>query len=210
MPIITAITPQKRNKARVNIFLDEKFAFGLSMQTAANLTVGTEFTPELAQIINTKEELENARQQAFRLIAMRPRSITEVRRRLIQRKHEDEVIEQTLTYLQEKGYLDDLAFAKYWLDQRETFKPRGARAIQQELGQKGVNREIIQTVLIDFDELDNAQRAANSRVHQWATLPQPQFQKKMSGFLKRRGFAYDTVRQVTNESWEALEEEGIL
>ncbi len=207
MPIITAITPQKRNKERVNIFLDDQFAFGLTVKAAANLKVGAQFTPELERQINSAEEKEKARQAAFTLLSYRPRSVSEVRHNLIKKKMDDQIINQTIAELQQLGYLNDADFVRYWLEQRETFKPRGKRALQQELRQKGVDPQTIAEALGDLDELAGARKAASARAERWNHLPRRDFQTKLGGFLQRRGFSYDVIRQVTEELWEEQDDE---
>src|SRR6266542_6260426 len=75
---------------------------------------------------------------ALRFLAVRPRSEAEVRTRLLRARHEATAIEQALERLRQDGLLDDAAFAQYWLEQRRTFRPRGARLVQAELRQRGI------------------------------------------------------------------------
>ena len=99
--------------------------------------------------------------------------------------------------------LDDEAFARYWVEQREAFKPRSHLALRQELQKKGVNRAIIEAVLDEVDQTAAAQRAAIKQVHRYTHLTEIEFRNKLGGFLQRRGFPYEIIRQVIDELWEA-------
>jgi regulatory protein len=75
---------------------------------------------------------------AGRLLEVRPRSTDEVRRRLRDAGYRDDLVEGTLDRLTELGYLDDAAFAQAWVESRDRARPRGARALRDELRRMGV------------------------------------------------------------------------
>ena len=84
---------------------------------------------------------------AGRFLEARPRSIAEVRRRLGGAGYRVELVEGAIAKLLEFGVLDDDAFARTWVESRDRARPRGERAIRQELGLKGIERETIELVL---------------------------------------------------------------
>ena len=207
MKTITAITAQKRNPNRVNLYLDGEFALGLDAHVAAQLKVGqTITTAELDQLAD-EETYARAKQSVLGLISRRPRSVREIEQYLRRKAYSEAVQERVCHDLQAVGLLDDEAFARYWVEQRETFKPRSHRALRQELMQKGISRQIITTVLATVDELAAARRAAQKRVHRWGHLPEDDFRAKLGGYLQRRGFHYDIIRQITEELWKAASQE---
>ena len=93
-----------------------------------------------------------------------------------------------------------------WVEQRETFKPRSRLALRQELGQKGVERSIIEMVLADVDETAVARAAAAKQAQRFTNLPEDEFRAKIGRFLQRRGFNYEIVRQITEETWHTIQE----
>lgn len=204
MGIISDIQPQKRNRQRVNIYVDGQYAFSLTTAAADGLKVGQPVTDALLAQLQGQEETEKARLAAEQFLSFRPRSTAEVRQNLAKKGFPEPVIEQTIAHLQQRRLLDDLAFARYWLEQRESFKPRSALALRQELHQKGLDRRLIEAVLADLDEMTSARRAAEKLSPRWAHLPWAAFQQKMGSFLQRRGFSYDTARQVTAAIWADL------
>ena len=147
MRVITALTRQKRNADRVNVFLDGEFAFGVTELAAARLRLGQALSPEELDALKQEDTLEKAKQSAFKYISYRPRSIAEVERNLRDKSYDEMVITQVITRLQELQLLDDTSFVQFWVEQRETFKPRSVMALRQELLQKGVARHVIDDVL---------------------------------------------------------------
>ena len=89
---------------------------------------------------------------AGRFLEARPRSSAEVRRRLSGAGYRDELVEGAIAKLLEFGVLDDQAFARMWVESRDRARPRGERAIRQELIQKGIERETIELVLSERSE----------------------------------------------------------
>jgi len=207
MQKVTALTRQKRNPERINVFLDETFAFGLAEIAAAHLRIGQVLTAEEIVELKRQDSFESAKQQVFRFISYRPRSVAEVKRNLRKKTYDEAVIAEVLARMQELQLLDDRAFALYWIEQRETFKPRSQMALRQELMQKGVERAIIDDVLGAVDDTAVARKAAEKRTARWQHLPADQFHDKMGGYLQRRGFSYGVIREIIDEILENLSQE---
>ncbi|HEY3061594.1 MAG TPA: regulatory protein RecX [Chloroflexota bacterium] len=131
---------------------------------------------------------------AQRFLAARPRSESEVRRRLARAGCDATTLDAAVDRLRHAGLLDDVAFASYWLGQRQTFKPRGARLLRAELRQHGVSAELASdtTDAIDSAEED-AYRAAYKRATQLAHLDAQTFKNKLGQHLARRGFDWDVI-----------------
>ena len=129
MQRVTALTRQKRNPDRINVFLDETFAFGLAEIAAARLQIGQMLSPEEIAELKRQDSFEKAKQSAFKLISYRPRSVAEVARNLREKSYDEAVVSEVIARMQELQLLDDHAFALYWIEQRETFKPRSFMAI---------------------------------------------------------------------------------
>lgn len=201
---ITALTRQKRNPDRVNVYLDGTFAFGLAAITAVSLRVGQSLTQAEIESLQGSDLEEKAKNVAIRFIEYRPRSVAETRQHLQKKEYPEEVIERVVDRLEAVELLNDAAFARYWVEQRETFKPRSKIALQQELRQKGIERGLIETAVAAVDELAAATQAAEAKARRWHQLPEQEFTKKLGGFLQRRGFGYEIVREVTEALWAEL------
>ena len=204
MAKITALASQKRNKERVNIHLDGEYAFALTLATASKLYIGQEITPEKQNELLTGDVFETAKQSAYHFISYRPRSKAEVRKNLRGKGYDDAVVEAVIERLTELEMLDDWAFARYWIEQRESFKPRSQMALRQELFQKGIRSNIIDETVTEIDEMSSARRATANLANRWAHLPRQEFAVKIGGYLKRRGFNYEIISDVVQEHWTVV------
>lgn len=199
---ITAITAQKRDKKRVNIFFDGEFAFGISRIVAAWLQVGQNLTDEQISKLISEDQDEVAYQRAIKLITYRDRSIAEIRQSLHQKQIPEEIIENVINRLGENGLLDDKRFANLWIENRNEFRPRSHRMLTLELQKKGISEDIISQVLENTtaDE-ELAHKAAQKQIRRYMTLEWQDFRRKLGSFLARRGFSYETVDLTVHQIW---------
>jgi regulatory protein len=136
---------------------------------------------------------------ALRFLAQRPRSENEVRQRLRRAGIVADEIELTLGQLRRHGLVDDRAFAAYWVEQRRTFRPRGARLLQAELRAHGVGAELAADAAVSSE--DDAYRAACKKARLLATLDERTFRTRLGQFLARRGFDWDTIAPTVDRLW---------
>lgn len=132
-------------------------------------------------------------------VSFRPRSEKEFKyfllKKLQRRKISDvRIIDRVLTRLRELGYIDDAKFTSWWIEQRESHKPKGVRLIAWELKAKGISLETDTQ-----DEVASARRAVAKKLPLWEKLPSLERKKKIYGFLGRRGFDTETIRHVIDE-----------
>jgi regulatory protein len=138
------------------------------------------------------------------LLARRPRSANEISRQLRRHQHDNEVIQLVIDDLTAAGLIDDDAFAAFWVEQRDTFRPRSRLALQQELNQKGLERDVVSAALQGHDEIDAARRVARKQATRYSHLPEAEWRAKLTRYLMRHGYAYDVVSEVVGETWLAL------
>jgi regulatory protein len=202
---ITAITVQKRNPQRVNIDLDDEFAFGLSRIVAAWLHVSRTLSDQDIAQLQAKETQEVAFQNALRFIGYRPRTTAEIVSKLAKKGFADIVIQETIERLSANGLLDDATFARTWVENQSTFRPRGQRALAFELRRKGVTDEVIALALEETPgEEELAYQAGTRQAHKLDNLERNEFRMKLSAFLARRGFSYGTIAPVVSRIWIEL------
>jgi regulatory protein len=197
---------QKNNPERVSVFIEDEYAFGVTLDAALHLAKGQHLSDAEIAALQDDDELDRAYQSALHFLGARPRSSEEVQRNLQKKGFGEEVIAGAIARLIEQRYLDDEEFARYWLENRSRFRPRSAKAIRYELRQKGVEREAIEEALEGLNEDGAAWAAAESKLDRWRDLPEDEFTQKLSGFLARRGFGYDTVRRTVQRAWKTIQE----
>lgn len=194
--VITALKIQKKNKERVNVFLDGEYAFAVSLTAALALKKGQQLTRSEISQLQHADQYSKAYDRALRYLGYRARSQQEVKRYLTEKEFDPKVVAATVERLLDQGYLDDLEFARSWLRDRARLRPRGARGLRYELRQKGVENDVIDQVLDGLDEEDAAWTAVQPKLARWLELDEQTFKRKLAGFLGRRGFNYDTIRSI--------------
>jgi regulatory protein len=199
---ITRLSPQQKNKERVNVYLDDHFAFGLATIVAARLKVGQALTEGDAARLRALDEGEEAYNKTIRYLGYRPRSRAEIERYLKDKKVSEEMRATVLDRLARGELVNDGEFARFWVENREQFAPRGKRALRAELWQKGLSDEDVQTALENVDEGRSAYEAAQKRAARMTSLGREIFIRRLSGFLQRRGFGYDVVKTVVARLWQ--------
>lgn len=209
--IISELRFQQRNSERVNVYLDGRFAFALPDVEAARLRVGQHLSDADIEHLKDVDAEQKAYERAIRFLSYRPRSEAEVRTNLLHSDVDPELVERVIERLQAHGYVDDAEFARFWIENRERFRPRGARALRQELRSKGVADTASADLLAGVDLVESAYRAVQPRAVRLAGLLAPPpagdrqaFRRKVGDFLMRRGFDYDIVREVVTRLEQEL------
>jgi regulatory protein len=198
---ITALRVQARNKSRVNVYLDGKFAFGVAKIVAARLAIGQELDEAALAHLKGADDVEQAYERALKFLSPRPRSVSEVRRRLKQHQIEPDLIEAVVERLGRAGLLDDQAFANYWVENRAAFRPRSKRVLRAELKQKGLSDEAVRSALAETDDAQAAYALAAQRARRLAGLDRNEYRRKLGDFLARRGFSFDVIEPVVDRLW---------
>lgn len=193
---ITKLESQKRAKMRVNVYLDEQFALDVAMIHAVNLRVGNWLSDADITALKVADEVERTRQSALNYLSYRPRSAAEMQRHLLEHGFAAEAVATALERLQRVGLVDDVAFARYWVDNRAQFRPRGRRVLVQELRQKGVPPLEIETALDDYDETAAAQQVAEAQGRRLAHLSPDVLRRRLTQRMARRGFSYALIQEV--------------
>jgi regulatory protein len=191
---VSALTAQQRSNDRINVFLDGQYAFSLQLKAAAHLRVGQKLNPNDIERLLHEDECLRAYQKALGHLAGRPHSQSEIARFLMSKRFSQEAIDAAMLRLQQDGLVDDADFARFWTENRTAFRPRSARAIRFELRQKGVANEEIDAALVEVDDEEAAWAAIQPKLNAWSNLAPEEFNRKVQGFLGRRGFDFETVR----------------
>lgn len=200
MPTITALKPQKKKKGWFSVFLDGQFAFSLSLDTvvAQSLKKGLEISSEAVQNLVTEGELSGAMERALKFLSYRPRSRQEIVNYFKKKEIGAETQKAVFAKLDHLGLIDDEAFARWWVGQRTTFRPRGQYVIKRELLGKGVAREIVEKALGERggQEEELAQKLLLKKLPRLKDLPPLELRKKLYELLGRRGFSFEIIEKV--------------
>ncbi len=199
MPIVTAVKPQK-NKKRVNVYLDGKFGFGIDLESFVKLglKVEQELSDKEVEEIVKKAEFQKTLDKLLKFATLRPRSEKEIKGWLKRKKVHESLHKDLFNRLKRLDLVNDIEFARWWVEQRQEFSPRAKRIMNYELRIKGVKKEIIDDVLgeTEIDEEKIARELLEKKSYKWRSLPSRVARQKMSEFLARKGFSWDIIEKI--------------
>jgi regulatory protein len=205
---ITALDPQAHQPDRWNLSVDGAFAFALdgAVIVREGLGLGQELSDADFERLRAAAQEQDLFAAALRFLAPRPRSRAEVRRRLMRPRPRHEppapaAVERVLEQLERVGYLNDQDFAAFWVENRERFSPRSARALGVELRQRGIARDMADAATAPELDEERALAAGRVRLRSFGGLDFQRFRERMGAFLLRRGFSYGVAGPVVRQLW---------
>ena len=149
--------------------------------------------------------LQDCLNAVYRYLSYRPRSEGEIRQWLRRRGFAGETTETVMARLREQNLSDDFAFARFWKDNRLSFRPKSKRLIEKELRDKKVATEIIEQVTEGIDDEQIAYELGSRRMHNLARLEYRDFYRRLASYLAYRGFGYEVVKRTAALLWRERE-----
>ena len=199
---ITAIKQAVKNENRVNVFVNNEYSFSLDIAQLVDfkLKVGTILSEEDLAKYKEASAFGKLYQRTLEWVLTRPRSVRETRDHLRERSRkstiqiDNSLLEQIITKLSEKGYLNDYKFAEYYVENRFIKKGISRKRLSLELAKKGVSQGIIEEVLTENprSDLEEIQKIIAKKRHKYDD-------EKLTAYLVRQGFNYDLVRDAIRQ-----------
>lgn len=208
---ITSVSLQVRDKNRVNVSVNGKYRFSLDYTQLADLgvKVGNEYTEAELSDLENESQFGKLYMRALEYSLMRPHSQHELSQYLYRKTRDTltktgsikkgvskELTVRVFDRIIEKGYVNDEAFARYWIENRQLRKGISKRKLQAELASKGVNRSIVESLLSETDRTDEEeiQKIIEKKASRYDD------EQKLMSYLARQGFSYDDIKQAIENS----------
>lgn len=147
------------------------------------------------------EDFDRFYTKALRFLSFRPRSEKEISDYLIKKKVDISLINSIVEKLKLQKFLNDVEFAKWWINQRTEFKPKSLRLIKLELKQKGIDKDLLDELgainhKLGKDDLTKAKELLERYKKRFEGLDQQKLYQRAGGFLGRRGFDWETIKSA--------------
>jgi regulatory protein len=197
---ITAIKQQVKRQGRYSIFVDDKYAFSLSEIALLDqkIIIGLEISQAELTAFKDASKFDKAYNLVLAYVARRTRSEWELRDYFRRKEIDEEAGEQILTRLKDYGYVNDLSFARSWVENRRLLKPVSKRRLLLELRQKHVSVEIARQVLAEDETTDRD--TLRQLVERKRKQSRYQDDQKLMQYLVRQGYSYDDVKSALKPS----------
>ena len=196
---VTEIEPL--SKIRFKVYLDGSFAFVLYKRELSrfSITAGAEISRETVEMIRREVVFKRAKLRAMHLLEDMDRTEAGLREKLRQGLYPEDAAEEAIQYVKSFGYLDDLRYAENFVRTRKGSKSR--RELQALLLRKGIPADKIEAAFEAgySEEKDGEEEALRSILPKKRLFPEPADEaqtRKIYAYLARKGFRYETIRQV--------------
>ena len=200
MKKITKIEYQKNNKNRVNIYLDDSFAFGIDINIMVkySLSKNMELKEDFIEEILMAEEEINVYNYALSVLSRTFKSEKQLRDKLNEKGYDGQFVDNTIIKLKEKKYLDDERYSEILINNKINISKYGKRRVREALYHKGINREIIDEKLSCISEDDELERALSLGSKKLRTIKKDDERRsvKLSNYLVNKGFEFSTVKKA--------------
>jgi regulatory protein len=213
VPAVTRLEPAGRRGDRFRVYVDGDPLCTLSRKTVDRLGLaeGVEISPEAGEALRDEAVAEDALRRALRYLSYRSRTRSEIVRYLERRGYGSAVVAATLERCEAQGYVDDRAFAASWTRDRIRLKPRGVAKLRGELRQRGITpADADAGIRKAFEEegvseRDLVERAALRRWRIRRSNDPPTVRRRLSAYLRRRGFPAPDIRDVVDRLMGEME-----
>lgn len=204
MPKILRITQQKRHSNRYNCYLDndERISVTDDMILKFRLSAGLELKPEDLEAIAKEADMVFTREKALELLSLRDHSAKELFLKLMRKGYQKPHIEKVIRDLQNKKYLDDERFARYYAEELIGSKRLGPRLLREKLFNRGISAGEISNILDSYEKdkiLENCRYHYSKKVKSLRNEEPRKAVEKMTRFLLGKGFNWESISSVLDE-----------
>lgn len=201
MNIITKIEVGKRNKERVNIYIDEEYAFSISAELVykENIKVQDKIDVDSLKKLADEDNYIKCKNTALKIIERTYKSEKELAQKLALKGYDDHIIKRTINFMKEYNLLNDNNYATMYV--KDKSKNVGKRKIKYSLLQKGIDEEVIESELekINNDEIKaNAYEMAYKKYKVLSKRENDNYKltQKLYRFLMGKGYDFDLIKDV--------------
>lgn len=202
---ITKIERQKKNRTRLSVFIDDRYAFSVSEEVYGRFVLhsGQDLSDEERKAIEDAEASSSVKRTALRYRSFRPRSVHEIETYLHKKGFDVPHIELAMQFLSDQHLLDDAELARMVCRDKLLLKPIGRQTMKQLLMKKGIDRGIVERVLAEQyteeSERALALREGERKFKRVSALPAMAQRKRIYEHLLRRGYEHSLALKITTQ-----------
>jgi regulatory protein len=202
---ITALESSKSRK-RVNVYIDGILALVVDKKVIVHegIKSGQEIEEKQIELLRDSDLFDRCFNSALSYLSYRPRTESEVTKRLYKRGYAKDTIVAVIQKLRAQKLISDLSFAEYWRDKRLSVNPKSKIMIKYELQQKGIPKEIAENIIENVDDESSAYKIAIKRFRSINFEDYEEFKNKLFNLLRWRGYSYEVMERTSFRVWQDL------
>lgn len=201
--VITKIEVQKKNKDRVNVYINEEFSFACSMELVytCNLSKDKEINIDSLKEIIDKDNLIKCKSYALRVLEKTYKTERQIFDKLLQKEYEEKVIDKTIDFLKEYKFIDDEKYTEAYI--KDKVKSQGKNKIKYALINKGISETLVKEKLSYLDKGIEENTALKLAEKKYRLLVKNEsdirkIYKKLGDYLVRNGYNLDITQNILN------------
>ncbi|MFX0548100.1 recombination regulator RecX [Hathewaya histolytica] len=202
--IITKIEVQKFNKERVNIYVDDEFFIGCSMELIykEGIKKGEAVHKEKLQSIIIEDNFMKAKSRSLRYLGKSHKTEKEVVGKLKEEGYEISIIDRTICFLKEYDFINDERYVELFI--KEKLKKWGENRIKYELLRKGIEEKLVLDKIYSIDSEEKNKVLYEVALKKYNSLIKSEndsfkINRKLNDYLLRRGYGFDEIKSVINK-----------
>ncbi|WP_411680476.1 recombination regulator RecX [Clostridium thailandense] len=201
--IITKIEVQKRNKERVNIYINNEFSFACSAELVYIHSLSKDKVVDvnsLAEIVEEDNYIK-CKNTSLKMIEKSYKTEKQIIDKLVQKEYQDKIIKRTIEFLKQYNFIDDKKYAQMYI--KDKISAQGKNKTKYALINKGINEEIINEELKHIDDAIEESSAMKLAEKKYNILLKSEkdarnINKKLREYLARKGYNLDIIQKVSN------------
>lgn len=208
---ITSIEVQKKNKDRVNVFVNYEFAFACNMELIykEGISKGSIIDKESLKEIVYKEEKLKAKSTALKVLERTLKTESEIREKLIAKGYDENITEETIEFLKSYNFINDESYVKLFV--KEKLKSKGKNKIKFDLQQKGIDSELISKAFLEIsDDVENLKAKElcikKYNILKKSTDDERKIKEKLFRYLVSRGYDFSLSNGIIKETINEFKE----
>ncbi|WP_027626804.1 recombination regulator RecX [Clostridium lundense] len=202
--LITKVELQKRNKNRVNIYVNEEFLFACSAEIIYryNLKAGKNIDIPIIEKIIEEDNYIKCKNDSLRFMERSFKTEKQIYDKLLGKGYDNKTIEKVINSLKEYNLIDDSKYVEMYI--KEKSKSEGKNKIKYSLLQKGIDENIVRQKLENMDsniEAEALVKIAENKYNQLVKREEDKrkLYKKLGDFLIRKGYSFDDIKPILNK-----------
>lgn len=195
------------SKTKFKVYLDGQFAFTLYKGELFRYRIQEdgELSEEVYQEIREKVVLKRAKLRAMHLLNDMDRTESQLRTKLLNGDYPADIADEAIAYVKSFGYINDESYIRRFIESRKNSKSK--KEIYALLMKKGVDMERVREILSEYYSAEDSLNAIRDLLRKKRYDPKSatdQEMRKICGYLARKGFGYEDIRQVIQiNEWNA-------
>lgn len=201
---ITKIEAQKKNKDRVNIYIDNNFAFGVNSELIykEGLKINLEVDEEKLGKVIEADNMLKCKETALKVVERSYKTEKEMKERLFEKGYDEKAIIYTLNFLKEYNFINDESYTKMYVKDR--LRTIGSQKIKYDLKRKGIDENSIDIAISSIDKEEEKCVARELALKKYRTLQKREsdiykLKSKLCRFLIGKGYDYSIAKDIIND-----------